>query len=55
MKSEVMKMQEEGTDWNDPGNEQLVNIFENLNQIEIHIKEMDQIMEIYTEKFNYVW
>ena len=55
MKSEIMKMQEEGTDWNDPGNEQLVSIFDNLNQIEMHIKEMDQVMEIYSDKFNYNW
>ena len=33
MKDEIMKLQEEGQDWNDPGNEQLINIFENLNQV----------------------
>ena len=33
MREEVLRMQEEGEDWNDPGSEQLMHIFDNLNQI----------------------
>ena len=54
MKDEIVKMQQDGEDWNDPGNEQLINIFENLNMIEIQIKEMDQIVEIYMDKIGYI-
>ena len=50
MKEEIMKLQEEGQDWDDPGNEQLVNIFENLNQVELQIKDMDRILSLYNEK-----
>jgi hypothetical protein len=39
MKEEIMKLQEEGgTDFSDPSNEQLINIFENLNQVEMQIR-----------------
>ena len=54
MKEEIMKMQEQGQDWNDPGNEQLLNIFENLNMIEMQVKEMDQIVDIYMDKIGYL-
>ena len=47
-------MQEEGQDWNDPGNEQLINIFENLNMIQMQIKEMDNIVDIYMNKMEYI-
>ena len=54
MKEEIVKMQEEGQDWNDPGNEQLINIFENLNMIQMQIKEMDNIVDIYMNKMEYI-
>ena len=41
MKQEIIKLQDTTEQWNDPESEQLVNIFENLNQIEMQIKEMD--------------
>ena len=51
MKEEIMKLQDSTEQWNDPASEQLVNIFENLNQIETQIREMDQIADIYANSF----
>lgn len=53
LRQDVIDMQEEGGDWNDPGNEQLLNIFENLNQVEMQVKEMDQLVDVYLSNYNY--
>lgn len=47
LRKDVLDFQDEGNEWNDPGNEQLFNIFENLNQVELQIREMDQLMDVY--------
>ena len=49
-----MKLQERGPEAVDPGNSQLFSIFDNLNQIEMQIKEMDQVVEVYMNRLNYI-
>jgi len=34
----IMELQEESQDWNDAGNEQLINVFDNLNQVELQVR-----------------
>ena len=55
MKEEILKLQEEEGDWSDPGNEQLINVFDNLNQIETQIRDMDQIADIYLNSLGMHW
>jgi hypothetical protein len=43
----VVELQEGEGEWNDPGQEQLINIFENLNQVEVQIREMNELVDIY--------
>jgi septation ring formation regulator EzrA len=52
LRQDIIDMQEDGGDWNDPGNEQLLNIFENLNQVEMQVKEMDQLVDVYLSNYN---
>jgi hypothetical protein len=54
MKEEMIKLHEQTPEDLDPGSEQLINIFENLNQVEMQIKEMDQIVNIYIDRLGYV-
>lgn len=53
MKEEVLKLTEDYNEVeNDPTNEQLSNIFENLNQIEVQVKEMDEQVNRYLMNLN---
>jgi septation ring formation regulator EzrA len=47
LKRMVVELQESEGEWSGPGQEQLINIFENLNQIEVQIREMNEIVDIY--------
>ena len=43
----MLNLQEEGGDWGDPSNAQLADIFQNLNLVEMQIREMDEQVERY--------
>lgn len=42
----------EGGEWSDPGNQQLLNVFENLNQVEMQIRDMDEVIDIYMRDYS---
>jgi hypothetical protein len=47
----VVELQEGEGEWNDPSQEQLINIFENLNQVEVQIREMNELVDIYLREY----
>jgi hypothetical protein len=47
----VVDLQEGEGEWNDPAQEQLINIFENLNQVEVQIREMNELVDIYLRDY----
>ena len=52
----MLNLQEEGGDWGDPSNAQLADIFQNLNLVEMQIREMDEQVERYMASLDsYLW